>query len=76
MLSDEEKRARNNIAAKKYRTKIRGGPPNYDLIPCGSRAAAARHKGRGEPLCGLCDEANRRYQREAMRAYRAGKKKR
>lgn len=30
--------------------------------PCGTRAAAARHRWRNEPLCRLCDVADRAYQ--------------
>lgn len=45
--------------------------------PCGTRAAAQRHRRRGEPLCEPCVEAERTYYRERARiaysipAYRA-----
>jgi len=37
------------------------------LRPCGTWAAAKRHRYRKEPLCGLCREAERAYARDAGR---------
>jgi len=45
---------------------VRGGPPRT-LLPCPSRAAAARHRRNGEPVCDGCAEAEREYHREYQR---------
>jgi len=58
--------------AKRWRDKQRGGPPR-EPAPCGTRAAAARHRRRGEPLDAACVEAERAYMREAARRSRKGK---
>lgn len=39
--------------------------------PCGTYAAAGRHKRRGEDVCDPCLEARREYQRNWERQYRA-----
>ncbi|QSI49931.1 hypothetical protein [Thermobispora bispora] len=38
--------------------------------PCGTRAAAQRHRYAGEPLCPACKKADRKYERERERARR------
>lgn len=48
---------------KRYRDRKRGAPPR-ELEPCGTRAAATRHRRAGEPLCDACIEAEREYQRK------------
>ena len=45
---------------RRSRDKVRGGPPRT-LLPCPSRAAAARHRRNGEPVCDGCAEAERAY---------------
>jgi hypothetical protein len=45
--------------ARAYRDRLRGRP--VILAPCGTRAAAARHRRNGEPLCQPCIEAERAY---------------
>jgi len=55
--------------ARRYRDKVRGGPP-HEPEPCGTRAAAQRHRRRGEPLCAACLAAEREYQREVGRRRR------
>ena len=37
------------------------------LAPCGTRAAAERHRYNKEPLCGACRDAVREYDRERKR---------
>lgn len=48
--------------ARDYRNRRRGAPPR-PLAPCGTRAAAARHRRNGEPVCPACQQAERDYQR-------------
>lgn len=45
--------------------------PRVPLLPCGTRGAYVRHKGRGEPVDEACAAAERVYQREAKRRLRA-----
>lgn len=44
--------------------------------PCGTRAAAERHRRKGEPLCEPCREAERQYRRDerTRKAQTRGKK--
>jgi hypothetical protein len=49
--------------SRRYRDRKRGKPPRTPL-PCGTRAAATRHRRKGEPLCDACREAERAYQRK------------
>ena len=51
--------------ARAYRDRLRGRP--VTLAPCGTRAAAVRHRRTGEALCPPCVEAEREYQREMAR---------
>lgn len=46
-------------------------PTGRQLKPCGTRAAAQRHRYRGEPLCDSCVAAVRRHDRERKRERRA-----
>lgn len=39
--------------------------------PCGTVAAAKRHRRRGEPLCGPCRQALAEYQREMYQRRKA-----
>ena len=41
------------------------------LMPCGTHAAYARHKTRGEAVCGPCGVEEKRYQRDRKRVERA-----
>lgn len=52
-------------------------PPKIDrrLKPCGSGAAARRHRKLGEPVCEDCKKAERREQNERRRKLRARRKK-
>jgi hypothetical protein len=54
---------------RRYRAKLRGGPPRQ-LQPCGTRAAAMRHRRNGEPLCDACGDAERAYMREMSKKSR------
>lgn len=47
-----------------------------ELAPCGSFAAAQRHRKNGEELCGPCRQADRDYKAQKARDYRAAKKDR
>jgi hypothetical protein len=42
-----------------------------ELRPCGTHAAAQRHRTRGEPLCGECRDAEREYDRVRKRYVRS-----
>ena len=55
--------------ARRYRDRRRGGPPRQPK-PCGTRAAAARHRRNGEEPCDACLEAERTYNREMARKRR------
>jgi hypothetical protein len=46
-----------------WRDRQRGGPART-LKPCGTRAAAVRHRHNNEPLDELCAEAERKYHRD------------
>lgn len=48
--------------ARRYRDKKRGRPPRQPQ-PCGTRAAATRHRRNHEPLCDACKDAEQAYQR-------------
>jgi len=48
---------------KARRDKARGGPPRLPK-PCGTVAAAQRHKRNNETPCDLCTEAMRKHQAE------------
>ena len=49
--------------SRAYRDRRRGGPPRTSA-PCGTNAAAKRHRRNGElPLDDACREAERAYQR-------------
>lgn len=39
--------------AREYRDRKRGRPPR-ELQPCGTYAAAVRHRRKAEPICDLC----------------------
>lgn len=39
--------------AREYRDRKRGKPPRQ-LQPCGTYAAAVRHRRHGDPVCDLC----------------------
>jgi hypothetical protein len=52
--------------AKLYRDRKRGSMPRK-LQPCGTRAAATRHRRNGEPVCGACEDAERKYWRDQPR---------
>ena len=54
------KTAAERMAA--YRARKRGGPPR-EPAPCGTRAAAARHRRNSEPLDAACADAERAYMR-------------
>ena len=41
------------------------------LTPCGTHAAYARHRSRGEAVCGPCGVEEKRYQRDRKRVERA-----
>jgi hypothetical protein len=56
--------------ARRYRDRKRGGPPRTPQ-PCGTRAAATRHRRRGEPLCDACIAAERAYMRDAKKGINA-----
>lgn len=59
---DPCKAAKRAYAATKkaeWRAKEREGKPTRALKPCGTRAAAARHRRRNEPLCNPCRDAER-----------------
>lgn len=43
---------------------------NRDVKPCGTLAAVSRHRYRREPLCDLCRDTARAYDRERHRARR------
>jgi hypothetical protein len=49
--------------SRAYRDRKRGGPPRTPA-PCGTPAAAKRHRRHGEPLCAPCVAAERAYFRE------------
>lgn len=49
---------------KAKRRKVERKPYNLVLEPCGTNAAALRHRRRGEPLCVPCREAKNAYARE------------
>jgi hypothetical protein len=49
--------------SKRYRDRKRGKPPRAPA-PCGTPAAAKRHRRKGEPLDDACIAAERAYQRE------------
>ncbi len=66
MLSEAER-------ARRYRDKIRGGPPR-GLLPCGTPAAYERHRRAGEPIDELCRVANNKYRRAARKLRLAGNK--
>lgn len=55
--------------AREYRARKRGREP-YAPKPCGTRAAAARHRRNGEPVCNACVEAEREYMRAKQRQRR------
>ena len=60
-------------AEKQQAYRIRNGAvPRGPLKPCGTTAAARRHRRRGEPVCDLCREADR----VAAEAYNARRKSR
>ena len=63
--------AKSDEYSRRYRDRKRGGPPRTPA-PCGTRAAAARHRRRGEPLDVACVDAERAYQREVARRRRKG----
>jgi hypothetical protein len=52
--------------ARAYRDRKRGRATS--LAPCGTRAAAARHRRRGEPLDERCKQAERDYQNQRNQA--------
>lgn len=56
-----------------WRDAKRGGPPQRQLKPCGTVAAARRHQKAGEPLCALCAPVWAKHQHE-MYEKRKGKK--
>jgi len=68
MTEAEAKRARE------YRARLRGGLPRV-LQPCGTRAAAVRHRRNGEPVCAACLAAERNYQRDVKTRSRNSTKK-
>ena len=47
--------------ARAYRDRKRGRPART-LAPCGTRAAAVRHRAHNEQVCALCKQAEREYQ--------------
>lgn len=47
-------------ASRRYRDKRRGRPARQPE-PCPSRAAAIRHRRRGEEVCDDCKQAERGY---------------
>jgi hypothetical protein len=51
--------------SREYRDRLRGRP--VTLEPCGTRAAATRHRRNGEPVCGACEDAERKYWRDQPR---------
>ena len=53
-----------------YRER-KGAIPRGDLQPCGTAAAAKRHKRAGEPMCVPCKVAWDRYNREYQRRRRS-----
>lgn len=55
--------------AREYRARKRGGEAR-EPEPCGSPAAAKRHRRNGEEPCGECADAERKYNREAARKRR------
>jgi hypothetical protein len=50
-------------AARRYRDKLRGGPPREPMA-CGTRAAAMRHRRNGETVCDACLAAEAKYKRK------------
>jgi hypothetical protein len=46
-----------------YRDRKRGRPPRQPK-PCGTWAAAQRHRRRGEQVCGACETAEKRHNAE------------
>lgn len=66
LLGQAESQMKSADRQRAYRNRKRGGPPRQPN-PCGTRAAAARHRRRGEPVCILCLEAERAYMREAKK---------
>lgn len=48
--------------------------PPREPAPCGTVAAHARHKRRGEPIDDACAEANRAHNRAYLRGWRANRK--
>ena len=52
--------------ARAYRDRKRGRATS--LAPCGTRAAAARHRRGGEPLDERCKQAERDYQNQRNQA--------
>ena len=57
-------------ASRRWRDRRRGGPPRT-VEPCGTRAAAKRHRRNDEPIDDACRDAERAYQREASARARA-----
>jgi hypothetical protein len=49
--------------AKAYRDRLRGSEPR-SLLPCGTYAAAKRHRRKNEPLDRACLDALAEYQRQ------------
>lgn len=58
--------------AKAYRDRVRGGEPRA-LSPCGTYAAAKRHRRKNEPLDRACLDALAEYQREFYAARKSRK---
>lgn len=53
---------------KRYRDRLRGGPPiDPELMPCGTYAAYIRHKRAQEEPCEPCVKAFREYHRDRRR---------
>lgn len=72
-LDQSRERRRKNRNLSKARIRARNGYVPKELLPCGTRAAAERHKRRGEPIDEACrlayNAARREYeqQRQATR---------
>jgi hypothetical protein len=58
--------------AKAYRDRVRGGAPRA-LAPCGTYAAAKRHRRKNEPLDRACLDALAEYQRQFNAAKRSAR---